>query len=55
MRGENDRNVVEEIRPQAGGPDLDTLDRETRWELVGCIILLVIAVLMAVAVNFYVP
>ena len=55
MRGENDRNVVEEMRSQAREPDLETLDGETRWELVGCIVLLVIAVLMAVAVNFYVP
>ena len=55
MRGENDRNAVDEIRPPAREPDLDTLDRETRWELVGCVILLAIAVLMAVAVNFYVP
>jgi len=55
MRGENDRNVVEETRSQAREPDLKTLDGETRWELVGCIVLLVIAVLMAVAVNFYVP
>jgi hypothetical protein len=53
MRGEGDRNAGEKMR--LGKPDLDALDRETRWELVGCIILLVIAVLMAVAVNFYVP
>ena len=55
MRGENDRSVAGKMRPPAGEPDLDTLDRESRWELVGCIILLVIAVLMAIAVNFYVP
>lgn len=55
MRGDNDRNIVEKKRPPLREPDLETLDRETSWELVGCIILLVIAVLMAVAVNFYVP
>jgi hypothetical protein len=54
MRRKGDDEVVEETAP-AREPDLDTLDRETRWELVGCIILLAIAVLMAVAVNFYVP
>ena len=53
MRSEGDRNVGKRMRP--GKPDLDSLDRETQWELVGCIVLLVIAVLMAVAVNFYVP
>jgi hypothetical protein len=36
-------------------PDLDALDQETRWELAGCIVLLVIAVLMAAAVNLYAP
>jgi len=55
MRGENDRNVAGKMHPPTSEPDLQTLDRETRWELVGCIILLVIAVLMAIAVNFYVP
>ena len=54
MSADSDRKIVEE-RPPARQPDLETLDRETRWELVGCVILLVIAVLLAVAVNFYVP
>jgi hypothetical protein len=53
MRGDANRNAGERLR--MGKADLDVLDRETRWELVGCIILLVIAVLMASAVNFYVP
>ena len=52
MRGEGDRNAGEKMR--LGKPDLDALDRETRWELVGCIVVLVIAVVMAIAVNFYV-
>ena len=55
MRGKGDRNAAEETRPPAREPERDTLDKEIRWELVGCVILLVIAVLMAVAVNFYVP
>ena len=53
MRGDGDRDAGQRMR--MGKPDLDALDRETRWELVGCIILLVIAVLMAAAINFYVP
>ena len=53
MRGKADKNASEEMR--LGERDLDTLDRETRWELVGCIVLLLIAVLMAVAANVYVP
>jgi hypothetical protein len=53
MRGDGNRNAGERLR--MGKADLDVLDRETRWELVGCIVLLVIAVLMASAVNFYVP
>ena len=55
MFGKDDRNVVEDTRPLARERDLETLDRETRWELAGCVILLLIAVLMAVAVNAYVP
>jgi len=54
MRGNNNRHIAGERQPPRE-PDLETLDRETSWELVGCIILLVIAVLMAIAVNFYVP
>jgi hypothetical protein len=53
MRGEGDRNAGEKMR--LGKLDVEALDRETRWELVGCIVLLVIAVLMAAAVNIYVP
>jgi hypothetical protein len=53
MRGNGDGNAGEKMR--LGNPDLEVLDRETRWELVGCIILLMIAVLMAAAVNIYVP
>ena len=53
MRGEGDENAGEKMR--LGKSDLDASDRETRWQLVGCIILLVIAVLMAAAVNLYVP
>lgn len=53
MRGEGDGNAGGKMR--LGKPDVEALDRETRWELVGCIILLVIAVLMAAAVNIYVP
>ena len=55
MRRDNDRSIGEEMRPLARERDLETLDRGTRWELVGCVILLVIAVLMAIAVNAYVP
>ena len=54
MRGDGDRDAGQG-GCSMGKADLDVLDRETRWELVGCIILLVIAVLMAVAVNFYIP
>jgi hypothetical protein len=53
MRGDGDGSASEKMR--LGKPDLEALDRETRWELVGCIILLVIAVLMAAAANSYVP
>lgn len=36
-------------------PNRDVLDRETKWELIGCIILLLITVSMAAAVNVYAP
>ena len=55
MRGKNDRCAAEDMRPLPREPDLDTLDRETRWELIGCAVLLAIAVLMAAAVNAYAP
>jgi hypothetical protein len=41
------------MRPLQREPDLETLARETRWELIGCVVLLAIAVLMAAAVNAY--
>ena len=53
MRGEGDEDAGREML--IGKPDLDALDRETKWELAGCIVLLVIAVLMAAAMNLYVP
>ena len=36
-----------------GQPDWDALDKVAGWELRGAIILLVVAVLMAAAANFY--
>jgi hypothetical protein len=39
----------------SGMPDWDALDRETKWELVGCVILLVITLSMAAAINLYAP
>jgi hypothetical protein len=38
-----------------GAPEWDALDRETKWELVGCAVLLVVIVSMAAAINLYVP
>lgn len=61
MPADRDKDV--ERMPPAGRPDVErdvqldaeALDRETQWQLVGCIILLVIAVLMAIAVKLSVP
>jgi hypothetical protein len=53
MRGKNDNSAAEDMRPLPREPDLETLARETRWELIGCVVLLAIAVLMAAAVNAY--
>jgi hypothetical protein len=40
---------------QVGKPDWIALDRETRWELVGLAVLLIVTVSMAAAVNLYAP
>lgn len=53
MRGKNHRSAADNMRPLP--PDLEILDRQTRWELIGCVVLLAIAGLMAVAVNAYAP
>lgn len=54
MREQNHRSA-EDTRRLPREPDLDTLARETRWELIGCVVLLAIGVLMAAAVNAYAP
>jgi hypothetical protein len=55
MREANHDSAAEDTRPLPREPDLEMLSRETRWELIGCVVLLAIAVLMAAAVNAYVP
>lgn len=55
MPGDRDKKFGHDMRPSFGEPDRVARERAARWELIGCIILLIVIVVMATAVNLYAP
>lgn len=55
MPRNGDKKVCHDMRPSFGEPDRVAWERAARWELIGCMILLIVTVMMAAAVNLYAP
>ena len=55
MPGNGDKEFRHDARPSFEEPDCVAWERVARWELIGCIILLIVTAMMAAAVNLYAP
>lgn len=53
MPRHGDKKFRHDMRSSLGEPDRVAWESAARWELMGCIILLIVTVMMAAAVNLY--